>query len=177
MELFLVSLSNEVKNPIVFVEQEAEAVYPARMSHEDFSKINHAALHFDVAQHYEIPDVLAHPTYMVSDKVKNVLEMYDSTIEFKLVQTLPMYSKQVDANMPAYWVYDCEHVDCVHEETRILPNGEMENITLKYNMVVGKDIFRIKSMLSNKLVISLPVAESILRRNVYGIELLPLKLK
>lgn len=175
MQYFLLNQNSNVVNPIKFVDPPIQGI-TMQMSHEDYESIKMGVLHFDVTQEYEMPDILVSPTFLVSDAVKQVLHMYDRGIKFKPIQTLPFSSEQISADLPIYWVCDCTHLNCLHPSTIILPNGEMENITLDHARTQEMDVFRISDMKSNRLVVSLAVAESLLRRDMYGIGLKPLKI-
>ena len=51
------------------------------------------------------------------------------------------------------------------------PNGALKEVILDQHKIKGRDIFRIKGIIENKTIISLAVAESIMRRNPYGVGL------
>lgn len=171
MEYFLLRQSKELVNPIKVLGTDPDRYVPA-MSHQDFKaleKVSVAYVKYEPGQ--EIPDILSHPTYMVSDEIRKVLHMYDERISFKAVQVFPDRKEYIKEAAKVYWVYDCVMEDCLHPDTVVLPNGELEQIILDRRRVRGRDIFRVKGTLENRLLLSLAVAESILRRNLYGIGL------
>ncbi len=177
MEYFVLKQSAEVVNPIKVFGVEMEG-YTAAMTHQDFKNLKRSKVAYaEYSRSHEIPDILAYPTYMVSDTLRRVLQMYDESISFKSLQVFPTTEKDLMEATRTYWIYDCVMEDCVHSDTVILPNGEFQELILDKKRVKGRDIFRVKGSLDNKLIVSLAVAESILRRNVYGVELQKVHIK
>lgn len=171
MEYFLLKQSEDIVNPIKVFGVDMEN-YTTAMTHMDFKKLKRSKVAYaEYSRSHEIPDILTSPTYMVSDTIRRVLHMYDDKISFKSIQIFPTLEKHIMEATGTYWICDCVMEDCMHRDTVILPNGEMQEIILDKNKVKGRDIFRVKGMPDNRLIISLAVAESILRRNVYGIML------
>lgn len=169
MEYFLLKESKDVINPIKILGLDPKRYVPA-MTHTDFRAIEKVSVAYIQYEHQqEIPDILAHPTYMVSDELRKILHMYDENISFKAVQVFPDQKKYVKEAAKTYWIYDCVMENCLHPDTVILPNGTMEQIILDKRKIRGRDIFRLQRTLENKIVVSLAVVESILRRNLYGI--------
>ncbi len=177
MEYFLLKQSPDVVNAIKVFGVEMEN-YTVAMTHEDFKKLKRSKVAYATySRTYELPDILTTPTYMVSDTVRRVVHMYDEKISFKSIKVFPTMQKDIMEASRTYWIYDCIMEDCLHSDTIVLPNGEIKEVILDKAKVKGRDIFRPKGTLDNKLIISLPVAESILRRNVYGITLQKIKIK
>lgn len=177
MEYFLLKQSEDVVNPIKIFGVDMEN-YTVVMTHQDFKQIKRSKVAYaEYSRSHEMPDILTYPTYMVSDTIRRVLHMYDDNISFKSIQVFPTLEKDLMEATRTYWVYDCVMEDCLHQDTIILPNGGMQEIILNKTKIKGRDIFRVKGTLDNKLIISLAVAESILRRNVYGIMLEKVRIK
>lgn len=177
MEYFALKQSKDVVNPIKVFGVDMEN-YTAIMTHQDFKNLKRSKVAYaEYTRSHEIPDILTYPTYMVSDTIRRVLHMYDDNISFKSIQVFPTLKKDLQEATRTYWIYDCVMEDCLHPDTVILPNGEAQEIILDKKKVKGRDIFRVKGTLDNKLFISLAVAESILRRNVYGVTLEKVKVR
>ena len=177
MEYFVLKQSSDIVNPIKVYGVDMEC-YTAAMTHQDFKQLKRSKVAYaEYARNYELPDILTHPTYMVSDTIRKVLHMYDDNISFKSIQVFPTLKKDIMEATRTYWIYDCVMEDCLHTDTIILPNGEMREIILNKSKIKGRDIFRVKGTLDNKLIISLAVAESILRRDVYGVTVEKVKIK
>ena len=169
MEYYLLKQSSNVINPIKILNMDS-SIYTTQMTHKDFrqlDKVKVAYIQYEATQ--EIPDILTQPTYMVSDVIRKVMKMYDDRISFKAIQVYPDKKKDIEAAARTYWIYDCVMEDCLHRDTVIYPNGAVNEIILDQHKIKGRDIFRIKGIVENKTIISLAVAESILRRNTFGV--------
>lgn len=116
-----------------------------------------------------MPDVLEKDSFFVSNEIKHVFHMYEDNIPFKAIHVYP-FGMVVDT-VPVYWVFYPKKVECLHSSVRIFPNGELEKLILDKEKIPKKDIFSISNICMNRVIVSLPVAESLLRRNVFGISL------
>lgn len=170
-EYYLLELSKDVVNPIKLVMVEPEK-YTPEMTHQHFRELDEVCVAYTQYENtQEIPDILAHPTYMISDDMQTVFRMYDENISFKAVQVFPDRMENIEQATKLYWVYDCVSEDCMHSDTVKYPNGELKELILDRRKVRGRDIFRVRGMMENKVVVSLAVAESILRRKPYGVSI------
>lgn len=177
MEYFLLEQSKAVVNAIKLVMMEPQK-YTAEMTHKDFKELESTSVAYaEYERTQEMPDVLKHPTYMISDELRKVLQMYDESISFKAVQVFPHRPEYIREASKVYWVYDCISEECMHTETVILPNGAVQELILDKRKIRGRDIFRVRGLMENKIIVSLAVAESLLRRNPYGIRLERVKVK
>lgn len=116
-----------------------------------------------------MPDVLEKSFFFVSDEVKHVLHMYDESIPFKAIHVYPF--GMVEDMVPLYWTFYPPKAECLHSSVRIFPNGEPEELILDKRKIPEKDVFGISNICVNRIIVSLPVAESLLRRNMFGISL------
>lgn len=55
--------------------------------------------------------------------------------------------------------------------TQTYDNGMLKKLVLDESRTGGLNVFRVRGLLEYKVMVSLPLAESILRRRFYGIEL------
>lgn len=125
------------------------------------------AAFFSGQQTEEICDLLTDPVFLISDRLKTVLEIYDRDIRFKAVQLLP--EAEESGLYPLYWAPLFARADCLHREAVVLDNGMVSKLVLDGEEIEDRHVFRVGGILEYKVVISLPVAESILRRRLYGI--------
>lgn len=146
--------------------------YTAAMTHADFKNLEKLKVAYvKYEKNMVMPDILTYPTFMISDDIRKVFKMYDEAISFKAVQIYPDVEEKIKEVTKTYWIYDCVMEDCLHKDTVISPNGEISDVVLDKSKVKGRDIFRIKGTVVNKTLVSLAVAESLYRRNPYGLEL------
>lgn len=170
MEYFLLKQSHKVVNPIQLMGIDGRQ-YTTTMTHQEFRKLDSVYVaYISYVPECEFPDVLVTPTYMVSDMIHKVLKMYDENLSFKTIQVFPDVKDKVKEAARTYWICDCVMENCLHADAQILPNGEIKQVILDRKRMKGRDVFRVAGMIDNKLIVSLPVAESILRRCPYGVE-------
>ena len=168
MRYFELSQSSKCENPVKVYGLPSKQ-YCYAMKKADFEALEEIAIASVCGlESEEICDVLTDPVFMVSCDVRAVLEMYDKKIRFKAVQFVSQ--KKNSRVYPLYWVPLFEEVDCLCEMSIIKDNGIVDKMILDSRKIGTRQIFRIKGLLEYRIVISLPVAESILRRRPYGIE-------
>ncbi len=145
-------------------------VYCYKMDQAGFEGLENVQIaYYTHNESSEICDILQKPTFLVSDKIKRLLSLYDGTIAFKAVQLFATVA--TDKTAPLYWVPCLEILECLHPATTKYDNGFIKQLVLEKAAIEGKAIFRVGGLLEDKVIISLSVAESLLRRGLYGIGL------
>lgn len=72
-----------------------------------------------------------------------------------------------------YYAPALEMVDCLSEESGCnLDKSVIRNVVLRKESIDGKDLFRIAGVKEPVVIVSLPMAESLLRRRPKGIRIL-----
>ncbi len=169
MEYFELCQSKAVENPLVILKLDKEK-YTYRMTEAEFAALDKLKVAwFSGREFEEICDILTEPAFLVSEKLKKSLQIYDKNISFKGVQLFS--TAEESKQYPLYWVPFFPRLDCLHEHTKKQDNGMLKSLVLEEKKIRGKCIFRIDGILEYKVVVSLPVAESILRRRPYGVSL------
>ncbi len=169
MEYYELSQSRKVENPIELMGMDGKA-YCYAMTQKDFAMLDRLCVaYFSGNEAEEICDILTIPTFLVSDRLKNVLAMYEKETEFKGIQVFP--TSEESRQYPVYWVPQFPEADCIHESSILYDNGMVSSLVLDRRRIGKRNVFRLPGLLEYKAVVSLPVAESILRRRFYGIEL------
>jgi len=79
-----------------------------------------------------------------------------------------------DNESPLYWWPYIPLIECLSSQATKYPTGMLEHFILDRNALHGEDIFRVDSILENKVVISLSIAESMIRRKMTGFTLKPI---
>ncbi len=169
MEYYELTQSGKVENPVELMGLDS-AAYCLAMSRKDFDALDDMRVaYFSGNEAEELCDVLTTPTFLVSDKLKKLLSLYGKETEYKGIQLFP--TSEESKQYPVYWVpyFPCQ--DCVHKSSTWYDNGMISSLALDKNRIGGRDVFRLPGLLEYKIIVSLPVAESILRRRFYGIEL------
>ncbi len=173
MKYFELKADPDLSNPIQIQKIDVQ-VYKDGISKECFDAIKrlHVA-YFDHSEQTEICDALYKPAFMISDALRSVFALYEPKMELKGVQ---LFANNMDDNTaPLYWMPYIEPVVCLGGESRKYPNGMLEKLVLDRNASIeNRHIFRVAEILEYKIIVSLPVAESILRRQMTGISFEPI---
>lgn len=169
MEYYELVQSRKVENPIELMGLDQKA-YCYAMTQKDFAALDKIRVaYFSGNEAEEICDILTSPTFLVSDRLKNLLALYEKETEFKGIQIFP--TSEESRQYPIYWVPCFPEVDCIHESSILYDNGMVSSLVLDGSKIGRRNIFRLSGLLEYKAAVSLPVAESILRRRLYGVEL------
>lgn len=118
----------------------------------------------------EYPAVIDQEVYLVNTQVKDVLGHYD----WKLASSPTMFNDMHKGQQHLYWVLDIKTVDCLADETIFNPNRTLRKLVLNERKVIHIPMFKIGGILEEYVAVRLDVAESLLRRDIYGIELKPI---
>lgn len=169
MQYFELLQSPKVENPVVLTGLDTDA-YCYAMPPERFAALERLNVaYFSGSEREEPCDILIEPTFMVSDELKKLLSMYDKGIAFKGVQALPTVEESI--LYPLYWVPCFSEIACIHKDSVVYDNGMLSSLILDESKIGKQDVFRLSGCLEYKIIVSMPVAESILRRRFYGIGL------
>lgn len=167
MKYFELTVDPELSNPVQIQEIDTQ-IYKNGISKEAFNAVKRLQVaYFDHSEQTEICDVLEAPAFMVSDALRRVFLLYEPEMEFKGVQLFA--NDMEDETAPLYWMPYIAPVSCMGVESRKYPNGMLERLVLDRDAPIGgRHIFRVADILEYKVIISLPVAESMIRRQLTG---------
>lgn len=171
MRYFELVADRDQSNPLK-MEKVDQKVYKNNLSREEFSKINSLVVgYFNNSPQVEIFDVLWEPAFLVSDALKRLLALFDREMEFKAIQ---LFARDLeDAAAPLYWLPELAAVDCLSEQSKKYPNGMLEQMVLKMEVPFSSGIFRVAGILEHKIIVSMDVAESMIRRRMSGFTFVP----
>lgn len=177
MEYLRICRNKKMNNPFD-VKGLDNQVYVANPSREQFRRIPKSIVtYFDYAPDFDVPDYVTTPTPMVSYGLRKIFHMYDDSIEFKSVQNYTSEEKDAFKLAPSYYVYYVEQTECLHKDSVIAPNGAVTDLVLKGSQLRNKDIIVVAGIPEKITIVSLAVAESILRRRMFGIDFEEVKIK
>lgn len=117
------------------------------------------------------PDVFQSPVYMVSDRLKKLLECYDDTVVYRRV-ALNQVKQHVQK---MYWLLLAEKTQCLDESSEYYPNGWNKRIVLNRERIGRKRVFRVQGVAAPGIYVHVDVAESIMRREWEGIMFRPVQ--
>ena len=95
-------------------------------------------------------------------------------MKFKSIQVFAN-DPEIDVS-PLYWSPVLKTVDCMDAETSFYPNGMLKNLVVRLRSIQAHQIFQVAGLVENVTLVSLPVAESMLRRFTTGYDLVPVNL-
>ncbi len=113
-------------------------------------------------------DVISHPFFLVSETVKQTIEMYDKSILYK--QAVLLDAKHEQAVL--YYLPILRRIDCLKSASRLNRDRSVIHKAVLDKAKIGDEvIFKIGNVGGSHIVIRLDLAESILRRETRGIGL------
>lgn len=171
MRYFELTVDREVSNPVQIQRLDPKQ-YRNGLTQEEFLSLPSLSVaYFDHTLQVEIYDVLREPAFLVSDDLKHLFALYEPDMEFKAVQ---LFANDLeDPAAPLFWLPYIPEVDCLSEKSKKYPNGMLEELVLDIHADIKSEIFRVSDIMEYKIIISLAVAESMLRRKMAGFALTP----
>lgn len=153
-----------------------DAVIPVGIdiTHEAFKRMNiqeqdDLAVQYYVKDnsHIEYIDFIERPVPLVTDGVKEVFELYEPQMFFKPVVLADPKRMRQDL----YWLVIPELHECLSSQSEFQKNGTLKRLVIDKMKVGRYKVFRIADTIEEKLLVSLHVAESLLRRGFCGIHM------
>ncbi len=133
---------------------------------EDATEINDSNMMYLTPDSGEAaPDFIQSPVYLVSDKVKKVLDMYEDEMVFK---TVTIASKERETIM-VYHHLLLDRMDMFSSQTEFYSNGSVKKLVLDSKKIGEHKVFLLNDKRFPNPFVSLEVVESLLRRGVIGI--------
>lgn len=111
------------------------------------------------------PDFIQSPVFLVSDKVKKVLDLYEDDMVFK---TVTVADKERET-IRVYHLLLLEQLEVFSDRTEFYSNGSVRRLVLDPKKIGEHKVFLLNDKRFPNPFISLEVVESLLRRNVMGI--------
>ena len=117
----------------------------------------------------EYPDLLSQQLFLVRESLQEVIKLFLPRAEYKRICFFDQY-KNSEFH---YYAYPLPIVDSLSSQSRKIGRGNrIEKVVLKQNAIGDLDIVKVAGVESHLILVSLPVAEAILRRKLKGIRLL-----
>lgn len=112
------------------------------------------------------PDLIQAPVLMVSEELHDLFKLYEPTIIYKIVVLTDKERKK----QKVYRLVLPDIIDGLNEKTTYTKVGWLEKMVLDRNKIGDYNIFQIKAGLDIYFIVSLDVAEAMLKRGVKGIK-------
>lgn len=169
MEYFM--LKSSAKTPLKPINIDTKR-YQYRLTKENFNRIPRSEVYyFQNTDDIEIPELMVHPTFMVGETLKDIISLYDDTIIWKSLYLVPNEEEKMIGGTKHYQIPRLKRYKCLHPETEKQPNGAITKLILDKQRIRNMDIFQVQEAQENFVLVSLALAESISRRNLYGVRL------
>lgn len=121
----------------------------------------------------EISGVIEDPSFLVCDQLKTLMQAYIPDLQAKTVQ---LFAGEPESKTGyRYWLPYIESVNCLSPQVERYPDGQPKKLILDAEAVSDLYCFRVGGILEQRIIVALPVAESILRRCLYGVNLEPVE--
>lgn len=170
MEYFIMSQDRRIQNVFVMKEFRGRGSLDYDTSYADKLK-DHTSLFTIESDGSSYPDMLEAPLVMVSKKVHDVLELYDETAVYKKVSMI----NRPKNTRKEYYVMLLDRIDCLHEDATFYPDRSIKQLVLDKEKIGERQIFKIQGIGPAHVIVSLDIAESLLRRSCYGIQFTKVK--
>lgn len=115
----------------------------------------------------EYTDFIETPVPLASDRLKQILEKYDPDIFLKPVVLADMKHMAQDL----YWLMVPFSMDCLSLKSEFNKDGTIKKLVIDEEKAGPLKIFKIDGIREDFIIVTLDVAESILRRDFTGIRL------
>ncbi|MGD8399510.1 MAG: serine protease [Bacillota bacterium] len=113
---------------------------------------------------HEYLDFIETPGPLAADRLKKLLAKYDSRLEFRPVVLADLPRMRQDL----YWQLLPPVRECLAPQTEFLPHRVVKTLVLDAAKVGSAKVFKVAGILEPWTLVSLEVAESILRRDLIG---------
>lgn len=171
MKYFMIPQDRQMSNPIL-PGQIDKAVYVDGAPGSQFRRVPDMSVsYFPNSPDLEKPDILYQPAFLVSDRLKRLLAKYNPGMQFKGIRCYP--EDFDDPESLLYWWPNIGKVDCVSERTEKYPNGTIRHLVIQSEKIQGKSILMVDGTLETIVLVSMELAESMLRRGMWGMDYVP----
>lgn len=111
------------------------------------------------------PDFIQNPIPLVSDKFKRIIGEYQCETLFKPI----VLADKKRMHQHLYWIAAPGRTDIISSRTEFNKDGSVKRLVIDVSYFFRKNVFMLDGIVENFLVISLEVAERLLRENFDGI--------
>ncbi|AKG37732.1 hypothetical protein VK70_12500 [Paenibacillus durus ATCC 35681] len=115
----------------------------------------------------EYKDWMDRPIPMVSDELKNIFEIYQPNINWKLV----VLANVRQLTQKLYWVPKLNQVDCLSQQSEWHKNGILKKMVIDREAIRTYKICNVRGSLAQETIVDLDVAECLLKFNMSGFRL------
>lgn len=175
MRYFMVKQDKELSN-IIAPEKIDASIYRDGVSKKEFDRAQSMIVtYFPNSQELEKPDILYSPAFMVSDQFKRLLRAFDPRMKLKGIRCYPQEVEDPEALL--YWWPYLPRVKCLSEQTTKYPTGLIEHPVFVENKLQGRPILMVDGTIETIVLVSLELAECMLRRGFWEMDYIPVDME
>lgn len=115
----------------------------------------------------EFTDIIEKPVLLISDKIKQVFEMYGRDEFYKPV----MLGDPKHMETSLYHLIVPNKIECLSKSSEFNPDGTIKRLVLDESKLNCQHIFSVSGIRENFIIVDLDVVESIIRSDYLGIKL------
>lgn len=171
MKYYIMSQDKRMQHHIQFREFPGEKITEVGTDMTGKIKKN-LTLHVKDDGHTVFTDVVEAPFFMVSDEVAKVIGMFEPDIDFFTI----IFQTKHQEEVCVYKIVPLDRMECLHKNTEFHKDKSLKELVLDKEKIQGKHIFKIAGISPHYVVVSMAIAESILRRNCEGIQFTEVKI-
>lgn len=127
---------------------------------------------FDFDEETKLPDFLqgeqgGRAIFCISDEMKEILDNYGC-----LKETVPVFLTDTQYRaQKVYWKIEAEEADCLEQDWF----ADKQHMIFESEPPKGRYLFQARNIKKKYLIVSLELAENLLRRHMYGIQFYPVR--
>ncbi|MCM3340837.1 MULTISPECIES: hypothetical protein [unclassified Paenibacillus] len=119
------------------------------------------------SRHIEYVDFIERPVPLLSDKLKQLIEKFLPRQQYYPVGLVDFARMRQDV----YWLTLPLRINCLSDKSEYHRNGMLKRPVLDRDKAGNRPLFQIDHIYETILIVNLSLAESILRRDFYGLKL------
>lgn len=171
MKYFMIPQDRQMSNPIV-PEQIDKTIYVDGAPRTQFKHVSDMIVSYYLnSPDLEKPDILYSPAFLVSDRLKRLLEKYDSKMKFKGIRCYPEDFNDHESLL--YWWPSLRKINCMSEKTEKYPNGLIRRLVIQPGKLQRTSILMVDGTIETIVLVSMELVESMLRRGMWGMDYVP----
>jgi len=120
------------------------------------------------SEYNEYPDALSRQIFVVREPLKQVFDMFVPDLTYKILCAMDLPNRK----RAYYYAPQLPSIECYSEQSDAnLNRSAIHSLRLKKECIGDNDIFRVGGINEHVVIVTLGVAECILRRKLNGIRL------
>lgn len=142
---------------------------PERLSGSRQDELKEMRLQFEIEEQGSLTftDFIGYPVPLLSDALKRLIKVYDPSVPAFQIGLIDTKRQKQEL----YWLLLPPKVRCLSGDSRYSADGRLQEAVLDQGMLDGSPLIRVEGAPDNWMYVHLGLAESMLRRDFYGIKL------